>query len=206
MDQMQIIKSNKAILVTNSRPFSDNSSFAADIALLIAQSGQRVVLIDANFRRPILHKIFHLPNQLGLSDILYNHRSPLSVLHKRENDHLSILTSGGHAISSFDIFNSQKMRESLQALMGKFDRIIIHGPPFFFTEAISIATQVDSVILLIHPGYNKTDTSRAIINKFQRSGATVIGIIMREQPKYQAYQSAFIDRLLTFDKHAKQYT
>jgi capsular exopolysaccharide synthesis family protein len=206
MKQMQVIKSIKTILVTNTRSFSDNSSVAADLAVMIAKSGKKVALIDANLRRPVLHKMFQLPNQLGLSDILQNHRAPLSVLHIRENKNLAILTTGGHTISSFEIFNSEKMHDSMRILKDEFDRIIIHGPPFFFTEAASIATQVDGVVLLIHPGHNKTDTSRVIIEKFQRSGATVIGVVMREQPKNQAKQSAFIDRLLTFDKHIRQHS
>ena len=94
----------------------------------------------------------------------------------------------------------------MQILKEEFDKIIIHGPTFFFSEATSLAAQVDGVVLLIHPGYNKTDTSRAIIDKFQRTGATMIGIVMREQPKHQANQSTFIDRLLTYDKRARLYS
>jgi len=206
MEQMQKIKSIKTILVTNTRSFSDRSSVAADLAVMIAQNGKRVALVDADLRRPIIHTLFQLPNRVGLSDILQNHRSPLAVMHDREGDHLSILTSGRLPTSCFDIFSSRKMRESMQILKKKFDKIIIHGPPFFFTEATSLAAQVDGVVLLIHPGYNKTDTSRAIINKFQRTGATMIGIVMREQPKHRANQSAFIDRLLTYDKRARLYS
>ena len=206
MEQMQKIKSIKTILVTNTRSFSDRSSVAADLAVMIAQNGKRVALVDADLRRPIIHTLFQLPNRVGLSDILQNHRSPLAVMHDREGDHLSILTSGRLPTSCFDIFNSRKMKESMQILKKKFDKIIIHGPPFFFTEATSLAAQVDGVVLLIHPGHNKTDTSRAIINKFQRTGATMIGIVMREQPKHRANQSAFIDRPLTYDKRARLYS
>ena len=206
MEQMQKIKSIKTILVTNTRSFSDRNSVAADLAVMIAQNGKRVALVDADLRRPIIHTLFQLPNRVGLSDILQNHRSPLAVMHDQEGDHLSILTSGRLPTSCFDIFNSRKMKESMQILKKKFDKIIIHGPPFFFTEATSLAAQVDGVVLLIHPGYNKTETSRAIIDKFQRSGATMIGIVMREQPKHRANQSAFIDRLLTYDKRARLYS
>jgi len=145
-------------------------------------------------------------NRVGLSDILQNHRSPLAVMHDRKEDNLSILTSGRLPANCFDLFNSIKMKESMQTLKEKFDKIIIHGPPFFFTEATSLAAQVDGVVLLIHPGYNKTETSRAIIDKFQQTGATMIGIVMREQPKHQATQSAFIDQLLTYDKRARLYS
>lgn len=205
MEQIQKIKSIKTILVTNTRSFTDNNSVAADLAVMIARNGERVALIDADLRRPIIHILFQLPNRVGLSDILQNHRSPLTVMHDREEDNLSILTSGRLPTSCFDIFNSLIMKKSMQILKEKFDKIIIHGPPFFFTEATSLATQVDGVVLLIHPGYNKTDTSRAIIDKFQRTGATIIGIVMREQPKYQARQSVFIDQLLAYDKRARLY-
>ena len=206
MEQTQKIKSIKTILVTNTRSFTDNSSVAADLAVMIAQNGKRVALLDANLRRPIIHTLFQLPNRVGLSDILQNHRSPLAVMHNREENYLSILTSGRLPTNCLDIFNSRKMKESMQILKEKFDKIIIHGPPFFFSEATSLAAQVDGVVLLIHPGYNKTDTSRAIIDKIQRTGATMIGIVMREQPKHQANQSAFIDRLLTYDKRARLYS
>ena len=206
MEQMQKIKSIKTILVTNTRSFTNHNSVAADLAVMIAQNGKRVALVDADLRRPIIHTIFQLPNRVGLSDILQNQRSPLAVMHNQEGNHLSILTSGRLPTSCLDIFNSTKMKESMQILKEKFDKIIIHGPPFFFTEATSLATQVDGVVLLIHPGYNKTDTSRAIIDKFQRTGATMIGIVMREQPKHRTNQSAFIDRLLTYDKRARLYS
>ena len=133
MEQIQKIKSIKTILVTNTRSFSDRSSVAADLAVMIAQNGKRVALVDADLRRPIIHTLFQLPNRVGLSDILQNHRSPLAVMHDREGDHLSILTSGRLPTSCFDIFNSRKMKESMQILKKKFDKIIIHGPPFFFT-------------------------------------------------------------------------
>ena len=206
MEQMQKIKSIKTILVTNTRSFNDQNSVAADLAVMIAKNGKSVALVDADLRRPIIHTLFQLPNRVGLSDILQNHRSTLAVMHDREEGHLSILTSGRLPTNCIDIFNSAKMKESMQTLKEKFDKIIIHGPPFFFTEATSLAAQVDGVVLLIHPGYNKTDTSRAIIDKFQRTGATMIGIVMREQPKHQANQSAFIDRLLTYDKRARLYS
>ena len=206
MEQMQNIKSIKTILVTNTRSFTDTDSVAADLAVLIAGNGKKVALIDADLRRPIIHTLFNLPNRVGLSDILQNQRSPLAVMHNRKEDNLSILTSGRVPTNYLDIFNFAKTKGFMQILDDTFDKIIIHGPPFFFTETVSLAAQVDGVVLLIHPGYNKTESSRAIIDKFQQTGATIIGIVMREQSKHQATQSAFIDRLLTFDKQARLYS
>ncbi len=203
MDINQKTKSIQSILVTNTRSFTDGSSIAADLAILIAQNGKRVVLIDADLRRPIIHNQFNIPNRVGLVDILENSRPPLSVMHALHDNHLYVLTSGKLPRESTDFIGSSKMTELLQYFKTHFDKIIVHGPPFFYTEATSLAAQVDGVVLLIHPGYNKNETSRAIIEKFQKTGATIIGIVMRNQPKNQLNQKVFIDRLLSYDKRAR---
>lgn len=204
MDPSFGLSGMNTILVTNTRAYSDGTSVAADLAQMVAQSGKKVALIDADLHRPALHKIFDLPRGLGLSDVLNNHRSPLTVLNALENGNLSILTSGMDPLTDFNLFYSNKMRSHLQLIKNEVDKVIIHGPPFFYSETLALASLVDSVVLLIHPGYNKTETSRSIIDKFQRTGASVVGIVMREQPRNQANQTAFIDRLLTFDKQVRQ--
>jgi len=203
MDNYQKIKNIQSILVTNTRSFTDGSSIAADLATLISQNGKRVVLIDADLRRPIIHTLFNFPNRVGLVDILQDARPPLSVMHMLNENRLYILPSGKLPKDSVDFIGSSKMKELLDYLKDRFDKIIIHGPPFFYSEATSLAAQVDGVVLLIHPGYNKNETSRVIIEKFQKTGATIIGIVMRNQPKNQLNQKVFIDRLLSYDKRAR---
>jgi protein-tyrosine kinase len=203
MDTNQKTKFIQSILVTNTRSFTDGSSIAADLATLIAQNGKRVALIDADLRRPIIHTIFNLPNRVGLIDVLQDSRPPLSVMHSLFENRLHVLPSGKLPKSSIDFIGSSKMSELLKHLKSRFDKIIIHGPPFFYTETNTLAAQVDGVVLLIHPGYNKNETSQAIIEKFQKTGATIIGIVMRNQPKNQLNQKVFIDRLLSYDKQAR---
>ena len=203
MDNYQKTKSIQSMLVTNTRSFTDGSSIAADLATLIAQNGKRVALIDADLRRPIIHTIFNFPNRVGLVDILQNSRPPLSVMHSVQDGKLHVLSSGKLPQESLDLIGSSKMKELLDYFKNRFDKIIIHGPPFFYSETTSLAAQVDGVVLLIHPGYNKNETSRVIIEKFQKTGATIIGIVMRNQPKNQLNQKVFIDRLLSYDKRAR---
>jgi protein-tyrosine kinase len=203
MDNYQKIKSIQSILVTNTRSFTDGSSIAADLATLVAQNGKRVALIDADLKRPIIHTIFNLPNRVGLIDILQDSRPPLSIMHSLHDNKLHVLSSGKPSKSNIDFIGSNKMKELLKYLKKRFDKIIIHGPPFFYSETTSLAAQVDGVVLLIHPGYNKNETSQVIIEKFQKTGATIIGIVMRNQPKNQLNQKVFIDRLLSYDRRAR---
>ena len=202
MENLNKIKSIKSILVTNTRAYSDGNSVAADLAALVAQNGKRVALVDADLRRPLLHSLFKLPNRVGLVDILLEQRSLSAAMHPVNSNHLFVLTAGKLPVPGIDLFSLPKMSSILSQLNAEYDKIIIHGPPFFYSEATTLAGKVDGVILLIHPGHSKTDPYQAIMEKFQKTGATIIGIVMRDIPKYQINQSAFIDKLLTFDRQA----
>ena len=191
MENDQKIKAIQSILVTNTRSFTDGSSIAADLATMITQNDKRVLLIDADLRRPIIHTLFNIPNRVGLVDILQDSRPPLSVMHALHENHLFVLPSGRLPRDNYDFLGSSRMSELLKYLKERFDKIIIHGPPFFYTETSSLAAQVDGVILLIHPGYNKDETSRAIIEKFQKTGATIIGIVNAQSAQESTQSKGF---------------
>jgi Mrp family chromosome partitioning ATPase len=197
---MNKLKSIKSILVTNTRSYSDSNSVAADLAQMIAQTGKRVLLVDADIHQPIIHQIYQLPNRVGFYDVLSGERSASEIIQFNPDQHISIIPSGKRISDAFPVDFQTHMSEFLQEQKKQFDKIVIHGPPFFHGETAGMAAAVDGVILLIHPGYAKSETSKAIIEKFQRSGATIIGVVMRNQPKHPLNQSAFIDRLLSFDK------
>ena len=203
MDNLQKTKTMQSILVTSTRPHTNGNSVAADLAVLITQSGKKVALIDADLHHPVIHKVFELPNRVGLLNTLLNRRSPISVMHSLMNGKLSVLTSGKVPNSQVDLLSSSKMTNFLQSIKLKFDKVIIQGPSFFYTETFTLAAQADGVILIINPGYAKSETSRIIMERLQRTGTTIIGIVMRNQPKHQSSQSAFINRLLSYDKRIR---
>ena len=194
----------KTILFTNTMSFSDDSSMAADLAKTIANYGKNVALIDCDLRQPAVHKLFKLPNKLGFSDVLQNNRSPLSVMHTSMNQHLSILTSGSHLYTNFEIFNSQKMHVFLKRLKNDFDNVIIHGPPFFYAEALSLAKMVDRVVLLIHPNTDHSEKSLAIIDKFHHTGATIVSLAAPGQSIQKVDQTAFTHRHLNLNHPIEQ--
>ena len=203
MENLNKIKSIKSILVTNTRAYSDGNSVAADLAALVAQNGKRVALVDADLRRPLLHFLFKLPNRVGLVDVLQEQRSLSAAMHSVNSNHLFVLTAGVLPSPDIDLFTLPKLGDILNQLSAQYDKIIIHGPPFFYSEAATLAGKVDGVVLLIHPGHSKSDPYQAVMEKFQKTGATIIGIVMRDLPKYQVNQSAFIDKLLTYDRRAR---
>lgn len=203
MDEMNKIKSIKAVLVTHTRAYNQESSMAADLAGMVAQNGKRVALIDADLRKPLLNHLFSIPNRVGLIDVLQNRRHLSAAMQPVNGSSLFVLPAGKQESSNVDIFATPNMGNLLVQLRNQFDKIIVHGPPFFYTETTTLAGLVDGVVLLIHPGHTRSDPSRAIIEKIQKTGATVIGIVMRDQPKLPINQSAFIDRLLSYDRKTR---
>jgi Mrp family chromosome partitioning ATPase len=167
---------------------------------MIAQTGKRVLLVDADMHQPIIHQIYHLSNRIGFSSVLSGERSASEIMQFNPELRISIIPSGKRMTAAIDPGYQGRLSKFLQEQESQFDKIIIHGPPFFYDETAGMAAAVDGVVLLIHPGYAKSETSKSIIEKFQRSGATIIGVVMRNQPKHSLNQSAFIDRLLSFDK------
>lgn len=203
MKSGSVVRSLRTILVTSTKPFPDGSSVAADIALMVARNGQRVALIDADLRRPFLHHLFNLPNQSGLMDLLHEEQPLESLIHSVNSNHLFVLTAGLNNNGKSNPFDSPAMGKLFNQLLGKFDKVIIHGPPFTSPEIISLASKVDGLLFLIYPGAVKPDNSSRIMRPFQKIGARVIGVVMRDQPKYQFNQSAFLDKLLSYDRQAR---
>jgi len=203
MENLQQTKHMQSILVTSTRTYINNASIAADLAAMVAQSGKKTILIDADLNRPVIHRVFELPNRVGLSDVLQGQRTVDAIKHSMLEGHLQIITSGNMPTLTKDLIGTKEMSSLIKRLKQEYEKIFIHGPAFFYNEATLLAAQVDGVVLMINPSYAKSEATQAIVERFQKTGSTIIGIVMRDQPKYQSNQSAFINRLLNYDKRSR---
>jgi capsular exopolysaccharide synthesis family protein len=196
-------RSLKSILVTNTRVNYDSNSVAANMAEIVSHQGYRVALIDADLRRPLLHTLYHVPNRVGLMDVLHGERSFSGLLHSVNSSRLFLLTSGINDNGKTDPFASPQMCQLISRLSREFDQVIIHGPPLIYAETASLAAKVNGVVVLIHPNRNRADAARVVMDRLQKSGARIFGVVIRDQTKYQGNQSAFIEKLLTYDRRAQ---
>ncbi|MHB8807172.1 MAG: CpsD/CapB family tyrosine-protein kinase [Anaerolineaceae bacterium] len=201
MENLQQTKHMQSILVTSTRTYVNNASIAADLAAMVAQSGKKTILLDADLNRPVIHRVFELPNRVGLSDVLQGLRTVNAIMHSMLEGNLHIITSGSMPTMTKDLIGTKEMSNLIKQLKQEYEKIFIHGPAFFYNEATLLAAQVDGVVLMINPSYAKSEATQAIVERFQKTGSTIIGIVMRDQPKYQSNQSTFINRLLNYDKH-----
>lgn len=177
----------ETLLVVSANPSEGKSTVAANLAVSFTQGGKYVLLIDADMRRPRIHKFFDLPNRAGLSD-LFREAIPLSfIINKWKDTKLSIITSGGIPPNPADLISSKKMESVLEAGKNTVDLVIVDAPPFLVADASLLASRMDGVLLVIRPGKTPVDTARTTLEQMNRAGARILGVVMNRIPRNRAY-------------------
>ncbi len=182
----QVDKPLRTIMITSPSPSEGKSTVAANLALTMSQSGKRVALIDADLRRPRLHRILTVSNRVGLSDIFLNHRTAQAISRPWRDSQLTIITSGPLPPNPNELLGSQKMAQFIEQLKEMYDIIIFDSPPILVSDATVLASRVDGVLMVLNPGRSKKDAARATVEQVQRVGTKVIGLVFNRIPKHRS--------------------
>lgn len=152
----------KTIMLTSSGPQEGKTTTAINLAIAMAQSGEKTILVDADLRKPRVEEAFGLKMEHGLTDILAGTEKMTADVHKTEINNLDIITCGSIPPNPSELLGSKKMEEFLAELEKKYDRIIIDTPPVLaVTDAVVLAGKVDGVIIVVKAG----ETHRNAIQK-----------------------------------------
>lgn len=166
----------KTLLVTSAMPGDGKSSTAFNLALIIAQRGKKVVLIDADLRKPKIHTLLGVPNRDGLSDLFLGQVSVQDVIRPWRVDNLSVITSGTPPPNPTELLGSKRMEQILAELNGLFDMVIVDGPPFFVADSWVLSSKMDGVLVITQPGHTRKSAARAMVEQIRRVSAPVIGV------------------------------
>ncbi|HMG72602.1 MAG TPA: polysaccharide biosynthesis tyrosine autokinase [Pyrinomonadaceae bacterium] len=174
----------RTLLITSSLPSEGKTTTAINTAISLAQTGAKVLIIDADMRRPRLHSIFNLKNGHGLSSLLSSEVSEAEVSSAVQHDEVSdlfILTAGPLPPNPAELLGSQQMVKLISTVTPNFTHIIIDSPPIAaFTDGVLIATMVDGVLLVVHSG----KSSRKIVARARKLlvdvGARIIGVVLNK--------------------------
>ena len=175
------------LLVASLGSGEGKTTVASHLAATIGNGDKKVVLIDADFRRPGLHEIFGVRNEQGLSDMLFDHMEPQGVAHSFDNSRLNLITSGRRVDDPAELLGSTRLLEVLVELEEQFDVLIFDGPPFLATEALILASRLRSVLLVIQPGQTSEAAARRIVPQLRRARADLIGAVLNKVPKRESY-------------------
>lgn len=190
----------KSLLVSSSLPSEGKSTIATNTAISLAQTGKKVVIIDADMRRPRLHSIFNMKNGEGLSSLLASEITEGEIAASVKQDdksRLFVMTSGPIPPNPAELIGSEQMVKLLRLLQTKFDHIVIDSPPIAsFTDGVLIASMVDGVILVVHAGRSSRQVVRRSRQMLQEIGAKIFGVVLNNvnlnnKDNYYYYQSYY---------------
>jgi capsular exopolysaccharide synthesis family protein len=175
----------KTILVTSSRTGEGKTTIAANLAAIFSQSGKRVILVDADLRRPAVHSAVGIPNRLGLSTLLRDSLQPKEVWKSYGNGHksMSVITSGYIPDNPAELLGSDRMLHLMADLRKHADIVIFDAPPILVADVQILASLVDGVILVLRPGKSPAEEAKSTLIQLNRSGASVMGVIFNRIPR-----------------------
>jgi len=166
------------LLLTAAEPTPEKSLTAANLAVTMAQAEQRVLLVDCDLRQPMLHTIFGLSNEHGLTSSILDQDAPLAI-QPTEVAGLSLLPSGPLPPRPADLLGSRRMEHLLARLRQTADIVIFDTPPVQnVTDALVLATRVDGVLLVVQAGRSRRDRVREARQKLEKVKANVLGVVL----------------------------
>ena len=185
------------LAVTSQGPAEGKSVLAANLALGLAVS-HRVLLVDADLRRPTQHSIFSVPNGAGLADVLRGKLSAFAAPQQFGNTHLFLVTAGDADVDTLDLLETNALAEFIESARREFDYIVIDTPPVLaVADTLRIARLVDGVIMIARAFATDRNALRRAVQQLQKVHAPLLGAVLNRVPlrkgkgygSYYGYQS-----------------
>jgi capsular exopolysaccharide synthesis family protein len=174
-----------SIVVTSSEPSEGKSTVLINLAITIAQSGKKVLVIDCDLRRPTVHKKLGLPNAEGLTNLLIQDKESFDeVVLTTKVPNLSALTSGPTPPNPAELLGTKRMKSIIRQLTGSFDMVLIDAPPVIaVTDAQILATIAEGTLIVT--SYGATEKFGLVKTKelLDKVGAKVLGVVINKVPE-----------------------
>lgn len=168
----------QTIVVTSPGPSEGKSTTSANLAVVFANSGQRVLLVDADMRKPTVHRTFGLSNENGLSKVLSSNNSVLEMAQPSMVDNLSILTSGPKPPNPSELLGSTRMNQVIEEARHLYDVIIFDMPPVVtVTDAQIMASKADGTLLVVRENVTRKDALTKAKDLLEMVQARVLGVV-----------------------------
>jgi succinoglycan biosynthesis transport protein ExoP len=202
LDFASLEKPIKTLQITSAGPGEGKSTVAANLAAVLAQGERHAILLDADLRRPVIHRLLGIPNSKGLIDMLRDPAEFTNVVTEWGTPTARVITTGELPPNPTELLASTRMDTVLNDLKEKADIVIIDTAPTILTDPIVISAKVDGVLVVIEPGRTKIGDAQVMMEQLQRSGARVVGAVLnpisrkhaRYSYKYKYYYSSYYSR------------
>lgn len=169
----------QTMVLTSSTPGEGKSTNSSNIAVVFAQSGKKVLLVDSDMRKPTTHHTFGLKNVSGLSTVLIRQNTVEEVTQKTEIEGLSLITSGPIPPNPAELLSSKTMDQFIETVKEKFDIIIFDAPPVLsVTDAQILSNKCEGTLLIINSGIAEKENVNKAKEMLLASKANIIGAVL----------------------------
>jgi capsular exopolysaccharide synthesis family protein len=178
----------QTLLATSTAPDEGKSTTIANLAVTMAQSEQRVILVDCDLRRPSLHTLFDLPNDTGLTSMFLAQEDADIPLQDTGVAGLRLLASGPLPPRPADVLGSRRMEAAIARLRAEADIVLFDTPPIVAViDAAVLATKVDGVLLIFQANQTNRDRARQARQILEKVKANIVGVVLNNAPVEQGY-------------------
>jgi len=180
-----------ALVMTSPTADEQRSEAVANLAVTLAQGGERTILVDADLRRPAQQALWGLPNDAGLTSLMLTRDAPLP-LQATAVENLRILTSGPLPPNPADLLGSRRMNEVIAALRAEADYVLFDAPPVLaVTDAAVLGLKTDGLLLVLRAGSSRRDHAARAKEELERVRVPLIGAVLINAPRDSAVSAYY---------------
>ncbi|BAC14856.1 CpsD/CapB family tyrosine-protein kinase [Oceanobacillus iheyensis] len=177
----------RSILLTSAGPSEGKSMTTANLAIVYAQQGKRVLLVDADLRKPTIHYTFRLDNLRGLSNILVGETSLRDAVESSDVENLDLISCGPIPPNPSELLGSKRMQFFIEEAKQSYDIVIFDMPPVLaVTDAQVMSNFVDGTILVVRSKQTENDAANRAMEALQSVNANVLGAVLNDRDKKDA--------------------
>lgn len=189
----------KSLVVTSTGPGEGKSMVAANLAISLAQAGQRVLLVDADMRKPKVHSIFGLAQEPGLSNLLVGNAKASDVVRKAGMPGLWLMTAGHIPPNPAELLGSQRFRDLIGSVREHFNWIVIDTPPVMAVTDAALVASRSSVLFVVGAEMTSRHAAKRALDQLEQVNAKFVGGVLNrvELERHAYYYSQYYRRQYT---------
>lgn len=171
----------QTVLITSPHLKEGKSTTSSNLAIVMAQAGQKILLVDCDLRKPLQHKMFGVSNLVGLTSCLCQRLPLREARQPGPVENLDLLTAGPIPPNPSEILSSEHTREFWAGLKEHYDYILLDSPPVLaVADAAILSTQVDGVLLVVNSGGTRIDHAQEAKAQLTKANAHIIGVVLNQ--------------------------
>jgi polysaccharide biosynthesis transport protein len=172
----------RVLAITSTIPSEGKSLVASNLAIVTAQTGLKTLLVDADLRRPSVHKAYQLHSPIGLSGYLTREIDDLDeLIHQSEVPNLDVICCGAVPSTPSELIGSTRMMEFLEKVKGKYDRVVLDCPPVSaVSDPLIISAMSDGVVYVTKFNKIRREHARKSVARIQNAGIHIVGLVVND--------------------------